>query len=232
MRGRGRYLVAKVLALAAVGLMCWVVLSTCSGCTSWLPGRLKGPSAQHESWIMGANGTVSQSKTVIDSGSASGDSVEKLELGELSVDAAGGTTGGMRFKGLKLPQFKPLYLIGGLAVVAGAVLGYFVGWGFGLVVAGSGAALVVGTALMEQYPWVLFIPAIGAVATAAWFVWKLSTAKGEHNALSVIVSALDELEPERGPVKTAINAKAEANGDASKIEAAVARVKKQTKKES
>ena len=232
MRRQGKHDMAMArgwLAIAVAALVAAAVLF--AGCATWLPGRLEGPSATHETFQMAADGQLRHSTTRIESGSARGDGVEKLEMGALRVSSEGGDTGGMRFKGLRLPQFKPLYVVGALAVIGGGVVGYLAGWGLGLTIIGCGFALVAGTALMEQYPWVLLIPVAGAVVVAAWLLYKLSRGESALAALRAIVPALDKAEPTPGPIKATIQTTAEEAGIENVVKAAVSRVKEALKKD-
>lgn len=142
---------------------------------------------------------VVTTETISQAASYQGKRAKDVEVDDVWVEspAAGPTearAGGLTFTGLPLPaasEMKPLYIIGGLCIVAGVIVGWLAGWGLGLAIAGAGLSLIATATLFDRYPWVALLPVVGGGGVGVWVLVDLYHGKKAREALAPIVSAIE-----------------------------------------
>jgi len=158
--------------------------------------RAIGPSAARsvtEKTIL-PDGTVVE-KVTVDSaqgGQFTGKAAEKFETGPVSVN--GNRAGGSSWQSLSPGGMKVLYIIGGLAVVLGALLGYVISWKLGAVISGAGASLACGAWAAERYPWAVLIVGLAVLGAGAYVAYQLWLGERTRKAATTIVRAVEEYE--------------------------------------
>ncbi|MDP6584084.1 MAG: hypothetical protein QF535_05465 [Anaerolineales bacterium] len=118
-------------------------------------------------------------------------------LPETSIEGGGHSAAGIANLGVKAlftSGATPLYIIAGLAILVGCVLGFWLkAWKIGLGFIVGGVAMIAVVQFFTTYPWViwiLFLVAIGVVAFLLWDYWK----KGRmHDTMNAVVAAGESL---------------------------------------
>jgi len=117
-----------------------------------------------------------------------------------------------------------LYVIGGLAVIAGIVVAVWLKRVvLGLAVAGGGIALMAVATLFETYPWI--VPVGGAVLLAgfAWFLYDTWKGGRLSKTLKAVVTGVENA-PEEAQAVVKAEIKKTANGDKA-VKAEVTKMK-------
>jgi len=147
---------------------------------------------------------------------AIGEGVKAIKAGEPPTAGPQGSTGGkgsLKWFDVGSPTVNPMWLliIGAVVIVGGAVLGYFLGWQLGAMVAGAGVCLLA----VAWYPWLLLVVALLGLAFVAYLVYKYVKAANEAEtatadadakttALGVVVKAVEAAGAKAKEVKEAV----------------------------
>ncbi len=165
-----------------------IALVVCLGCTE--TQKMTAPQSRYR---VESDGRRTLWEVSAVGPSVTGDAIKSIRTGAVSASPDGANTAGMKFKGLgRLSSMVPLYIFGGLAVLAGLGLGRWIGWGAGFTIAGAGIALIAAVRLMDAYPWVLLIPVALAMAFVVYVLYALARGKSLKQALSAVASAVEE----------------------------------------
>ena len=208
--------------------ICVLFLASCA-----TTGRITPPEA--EFWSQTVRDGQVVEKTFVRSKGAGvqGENISDYSDGQVSAGPYGGETGAVTFTMFKpLESMAPLYVIGGLAVVGGVALGYLVSWSLGLMVSAGGIGLIVGVRMVDQYPWLMVIPALavlGAVGYGIYRLWRGGNAQDDldnaRTALKAVVRAVDQTSGQvKGKIKE--NVKKYAGDDEPTVRAEVEAVKR------
>jgi len=119
-----------------------------------------------------------------------------------------------------------VYVLGAVAVLAGAVVGLFLGRPIlGVALAGGGALLLVSMVAVERYPWLGAVVGLAAAAAGVWFVIDQREHTGLRTALGAVVRGVERAGRSASEaVKRAVHAEAGARAETVKRE--VRRVKR------
>lgn len=160
-----------------------------------------------------------------------GESAKDLKLEGVWVEHPGmrAGSGGIRYEGFDLTAnlgTRPLYIMGGVAILAGVLIGWLAGWGLGAAIAGAGVGLIATARLFDAYPWVALVPVgLGLVAgcVALYQLWR---GKSARNLNQHLVTVLEEL-PDEAADRVKARIKPKQAKQARKVKAEVQRVKRE-----
>jgi len=155
-----------------------------------------------------------------------GPGAEKFSPGAISSNLSGAAVGKTSFKGFKMSQIGGLYWIGAMLIIAGLAAGYFLTWTLGALCAGSGLALIMIAATIENYPWLLLIPALVLLVAIGYVCYMLVKGKSFQTALGTIIPAIENAGVSGKAVKATITATAKADGTVNTVKAVVAETKR------
>lgn len=88
-------------------------------------------------------------------------------------------------------NIRPLYIIGGLAILAGVIVGWLAGWGLGLAIAAAGGALLASAVLFDRYPWVALVAVAAGLAAAVWLIRDLRNGKLNGKVVQTLVPVIE-----------------------------------------
>lgn len=179
-------------------MVCGILAAMAAGCI-W-PGqeRVTGPRITRESTVLGPDGQpTSRSITTVSGAGYQGKRLKEASFDDVWIEHEA-RAGGFSLEGFPLPaisELRPLYIIGGLCIVAGVVVGWVAGWGLGFAIAGAGAALLAAAVLMDRYPWVVLLPAFAGAGVGVYLLVELYHGRSAREALSPIVQAIEATPP-------------------------------------
>lgn len=179
--------------------------------TACLPGciwpgqeRVTGPRVERESTVLGPDGQpASRTVVKVEGAGYQGRRMKDAKFDDVWVEHGEARAGGMSFEGFPLPsasEMKPLYLLGGLCIVAGVVVGWLCGWGLGLALAGAGVGLIATATLFDKYPWIALLPVVAGVAVGVWALIDLWRGARAREALGTVAQAIEAAPAEVGAV--------------------------------
>lgn len=167
-----------------------------------LPGcAWTGTSAPAARWSRTRTETFPDGRTVTEKVEAAswgagyrGDPPKDFANQPVTAGPGAAESGGMSFQGFKvLTSMQPMYVVAGLAIVAGAVLWWLVNWKLGAMVAGAGASVLFVVRLIESQPWVLFFPLALVLAAVGYGLWVLWRGERSRRALGLVAKEVERL---------------------------------------
>lgn len=174
----------------------FLILVATPGCI-W-PGqeRVTGPRVERESTVLGPDGRPAATTIVrVEGAGYQGARMKDAKFDDVWIEHDGqARAGGLSFEGFPLPsasEMKPLYLLGGLCIVAGVIVGWLCGWGLGVAIAGAGVGLIATATLFDKYPWIALLPVVAGVAVGVWALVDLWRGKRAREALAPVVQAIE-----------------------------------------
>ena len=176
------------LALALVAL----AMAMASGCT--MP-QVRGSEHRASMERFDTEGRVLERREVVVSGAVvSGEAVKDLQLPETRTELDGLRTssGALLLSGLRAAGgVRILYVLGGVGILAGAVLGYVIAVRLGLMVGLAGVACIALATVAEMYPWLLLAPVALLVIAGGWLLWRAWDAQQKDTALRAVVKGVE-----------------------------------------
>jgi len=160
-----------------------------------------------------------------------GESAKDLQMGDVWVghgDMEAGA-GGISYQGFDITAnlgTRPLYIMGGVAILAGVIVGWLAGWGLGAAIAGAGVGLIATARLFDAYPWVALVPVGMGVIAGLIALYSLWRGKRARNLNQHIVESVEAMTPDTAAaVKQSI--KPQNKKQAQKVKSEVQRVKRE-----
>ena len=118
----------------------------------------------------------------------------KVDSDGIEIGNSGGTFFDVASIKATATNMRFLYMIGGLAILGGAVLGFFVNWKLGAALAAGGGVLIGLTSMVSAYPWILAIPLIMLTAACIWVVIDMRRGERNTSALTTLVKVANDNE--------------------------------------
>jgi len=180
-----------------------LIVLFCTGCWMDRGSSVGGPKAKHtetkkEFDDKGKVVTETTTTTEAQGPTSTGAATKTWTPPKMTVNSNGaeiGEGGGTFFDVASIQaaamNMRFLYMIGGIAILAGAVLGFFVNWKLGSALAAGGAVLIGLTSMVSAYPWILIVPLVMLVAAGIWIVIDMRRGKRHSKALTTLVDAGD-----------------------------------------
>lgn len=161
-------------------------------CSCGPEAKFTGPSASRTSVVerRGPGDLVTTETLTVEAKGPdyAGEAAKDVATGAVEVQPETASVGKASLAGFEADDsLNPLYIAGGVVLVGGVVVGYFAGWGLGLVISAAGGALLVTARVLEVYPWVGLVAGALCLAAAVgvgYSLWRGSRARDVVRALA------------------------------------------------
>ena len=155
------------------------------------------PEAAEESAkkITTSNGTIIEDyrKVSARGGGYEGNNAEGVETGNAKAGSA--SAGGVSYSGFNVASIqaaadsiRPLYWVAGIAIISGLVIGYFVNWTLGGLLA-LGGTMIFG---LIQYPILAAVAIVVFMIAFGLLLWEMRKGKAATESLSVVKEAVNQ----------------------------------------